>query len=162
MNYTELSKFGRLNEETGIDSFLQRFEKPLPEIIRGTGGNTDTVRIQEVRLDPTVQQDVREVHRMHHFYVQAGHTQANLPKEFFSPRRVSQFKLEFHGFPKKDDPVEELKACPARASPDVFKKKLAEAYTYLLLQLLRTGKELGKLRAGPQGELQPCSSRSHQ
>ena len=91
MGYTELSKFGRLNEETGIDSFLQRFEKPLPEIIRGTGGAADNVRIQEVRLNPTVQQDLRDVHRMHHFYVQAGHTQANLPKEFFSPRRVSQF-----------------------------------------------------------------------
>ena len=74
MGYTELSKFGRLDEGKGIDSFLMRFEKPLPEIVRGTGNNADIVRIQEVRLDPTVQQDVREVHRMHHFYVRAGHT----------------------------------------------------------------------------------------
>ena len=53
---------------------------------------------------------------MHHFYVRAGHTKANLPKEFFSPRRMSQFKWEFNGFPKKDDPVEELKAPPPSSS----------------------------------------------
>ena len=43
---------------------------------------------------------------------------------------MAQFNLEFRGFPKKDDPKEELKACPARASPDVFKKTLGEVYTY--------------------------------
>ena len=86
MGYTELSRFGRLDEGQGIDSFLMRFEKPLSEIVRGTGGDPDVVRIQTVRLDPTVQQDVRLVHLMHHFYERSSHEQANLPKEFFSPR----------------------------------------------------------------------------
>ena len=55
MGYTELSKFGRLDEGPGIDSFLMRFEKPLPEVFRGTGNNPDIVRTQNVCLDPTVQ-----------------------------------------------------------------------------------------------------------
>ena len=131
MKYTELSKFGRLDEENGIDSFLKLFVKPLPKVERGTGGADDVVRVQEVRLDATQEQDVRKVHTMHHYYIRAGHEFDNLPKEFFSKRRVAQFKLEFRGFPKKDDQKEELKACPAKASPAVFKKTLDEVYTYL-------------------------------
>ena len=73
MNYTELGRFSRLDEGKGIDSFLMRFEKPLSKVVRGTGGNPDVVRIQTVCLDPTVQQDIRLVHLMYHFYVRAGH-----------------------------------------------------------------------------------------
>ena len=50
MKYTELSKFGRLDEGLGIESFLMRFEKPLPEIVQGTGNQQDIVCIQEVLL----------------------------------------------------------------------------------------------------------------
>ena len=54
MNYTELGRFGRLDDPKGIYSFLMRFEKPLVEIVRGTEGNPDVARIQNVHLDPIV------------------------------------------------------------------------------------------------------------
>ena len=38
--------------------------------------------------------------------------------------------------------MEELKACPAQASPYVFKKKLAEVYTYLF-NICEPGKNWG-------------------
>ena len=32
MNYTELGRFARLDDPKGIDSFLNRFETPLPKL----------------------------------------------------------------------------------------------------------------------------------
>ena len=46
---------------------------------------------------------------------------------------MRKFKLEFIGFPKKDDPTKVLKELPARASPDVFKKHLVTVYNHFFI-----------------------------
>ena len=73
MNYTELGRFARLDDPKGIDSLLNRFENPLAKIEKGTEGNPDVKHIQNVCLDPIIQQDVRRIHLMCHFYMRAGH-----------------------------------------------------------------------------------------
>ena len=73
MNYSTLSSFANLDYPKGIDSWLHRFEKPLSRVEEGTDRNPDVEHIQNVCLDPIVQQNCRQVYQMCHVFMRAGH-----------------------------------------------------------------------------------------
>ena len=132
MNNSELGPFPNLDVPEGINSWLNRFERPLKRVETGANGNLDVEHHQNVHLDPAVQQKCREVHQMCQFYMRAGHKQVNLPKEFFTQTRMKKFLVEFKGFPKKDEPIKVLKELGAKAGPDNFKKYLVTVWNHFL------------------------------